>query len=271
MSMTNNNPQDYTVDFTVPSHAIDVATLKGEKLPCTQNGSTYIIKSGDVFNDITRINNNDIIYIAGELIVNNSLQFTQNNRIYILDGGKLTVNGKSEINMAGNSLVAVQYGGQFTDNGCSSLKNNNKGTVYNAGKMDINYIYLTNSTDFFNYGTARFADFESTNNATNVVNNAEMTVTNKFTLTGNAFFYNYSDFKAKTWSSNGADIFNYGQLIIAEDCIVFQAKVENNCYWESGHQVIQQGSYFKNKINSCVKAASMHFDGAVIQLYSNSI
>ena len=60
-------------------------------------------------------------------------------------------------------------------------------------------------------------------------------------------------------------------MINAEDCIVLKAKVENNCYWESGHQVIQQSSYFLNRTNSCVKAASMYFDGAVIQLYSNSI
>ena len=266
--MKNVSYDTFTPDFNVPADAIDFSSLN-DKLPWTPSGAAYIIKAGDKYSGNIKFNNNDVLYIAGEWICTSTTGFPNANKIIILQGGKITVENNSTFSFAGNAVLALESGASLK--GDLSIDMQTEAVVYNDGTIDINSLTLKNGTDFHNNSLAVFNKLVTTNSGTFVVNKGTINIAEEYAPTNDSYLINYDEFTAVKWTSEGYNVENNGKIYVTTDCYVQRARVENNCYFEAGHIMFNQGANFNNNQGAALKAGSMKMDGANIFLFSDAM
>ncbi len=172
--------------FTTPSDAIEINSSTANPYTLT-SGNSYVIKSGQKYTGF--ISNSGItgvkLYIEGEYniqITNDKKQkWEKGLEVIIQNGGKITFNNATTLNLVGDASLWIMQGGTFnpTQTAGVDIYQSNDGSVNNQGTINARNISLPSGSILNNTGITTTTGTLTVNNSSCIINNdGKLTIQN---------------------------------------------------------------------------------------------
>ena len=259
------NPK--STDYPLP---VSYTTLTSASV--TLDGTNYFVPS-NVSNSAISFGwkNNSALYVAGEVVFNQSFYIPGDCKLVVLPGGKVTFNTSAAFEQSG-VVVAVYANGSLNINQGGGVGYNS--LLINDGTTNLNAAYEVRSNGrMYNNGTLKGTQLTMTNN-TNFTNTSAVTLSTGFIMNSNTTFVNNGTLEATgtlRTNNNTSIIYNNGHIKTNfYDMSAGGGVLYNNCSVEC-EDFANEGATINSASGTIIECQDFYANNTNITLNGNAI